>query len=305
MAQFGNAYGTTWRQPLSAMLRWGVEKVVKLPRADAEGLPACRDNDGRALADNEPHLTWVGHATFVMRLGGVLVATDPVWRGSIAYVKRLVAPGVRLESLPGLDVVTVTHNHYDHLDVPTLKRLRERFDPLFVVPRQNGRLLRAAGIERIAELCWWQSIQVGDLEIVLVPAQHWSSRRWILDMNRSLWGGYVFRSREGTAYHAGDTAFEPLLFGSIADSFPALDWAMLPIGAYNPEWFLKTQHMNPEDAGRAFKILGARRLVPMHYGTYHLTDEPVGEPIERLRAFFQGREELLTEMDVGETVRMR
>jgi L-ascorbate metabolism protein UlaG (beta-lactamase superfamily) len=123
-----------------------------------------------------------------------------------------------------------------------------------------------------------------------------------------LWGGYIFRSREGTAYHAGDTAFEPGIFREIADRYPDIDWAMLPIGAYDPEWFLSTQHMIPEDAGRAFELLGARAFVPMHYGTFALTDEPVGEPLERLTAWFHARRlptDRLWRFDIGETRRLR
>jgi L-ascorbate metabolism protein UlaG (beta-lactamase superfamily) len=205
--------------------------------------------------------------------------------------------------MPRVDLVTVTHNHYDHLDLPTLQALTARHQPRFITPRGNARILRRAGAQHIVELDWWESHRDGDLEVTLVPAQHWS-QRGPFDKNRALWGGFVYRGPEGTAYHAGDTAFEPRMFGEIRARCAPIDLAMIPIGAYEPEWFLSTQHMVPEDAGRAFEILGARTFVAMHYGTFDLTDEPVGEPIERIRAWFAASglpADRLWALDIGET----
>jgi L-ascorbate metabolism protein UlaG (beta-lactamase superfamily) len=299
-SRWRNVAGVTWTQPILPLLWWRLERIWKRRRGSLE-LPRVVDPVPDRLADIAPHLTWIGHATFVMRLGRALVATDPIWRGQLYYMPRLRPPGVPIDRLPGLDVVTVTHNHYDHLDLGTLVELKRRYDPTFVVPRNNGWILRRSGIERVVELEWWQSHRVRDLEITLVPAQHWS-QRGPLDTNIALWGGYVYRSAEGTAYHAGDTAFEPLVFQQIAERY-RVDWAMMPISAYEPEWFLRTQHINPEDAGRAFDLLGAKRFVAMHYGTYELTDEPVGEPIERTRTWFaaRGQIERLWALDIGET----
>jgi L-ascorbate metabolism protein UlaG (beta-lactamase superfamily) len=243
-----------------------------------------RENAGDALRAIEPHLTWIGHSTFVMRLGGKLVATDPVWSERVGPVKRNTAPGVALANVPPLDVVTVSHSHYDHMDLPTLTKLGK--DAVFVVPKDNGEILTRAGIERVVELDWWESFDAGALKITLVPAQHWSIRvPW--DRNRRLWGGFVYESNDGTAYHAGDTAFNERVFREIGARFPNIDWAMIPIGAYDPEWFMSSQHIGPEDAGRAWEILGARTLVAMHWGTFRLTDEPLGEPPERARAWFE------------------
>jgi len=260
-----------------------------------------RPNDGGALASGAPSLTWIGHATFLLRLGGALIATDPIWSERISgVIRRKAPPGIALEHVPPLDVVTVSHNHYDHLDLPTLRRIGRQ--PLYVTLLGNGALLREAGLDRVVELDWWQSHRVGALEITAVPARHWSMRvPW--NRNDMLWGGFVYRGPEGVAYHSGDTAlFDG--FTEIGRRAGPIDWAMLPIGAYEPRWFMEPQHMNPEDAGLAFRQLGARTLVAMHWGTFKLTDEPLGEPPARMRAFFvdqnldPGR---LWILDIGET----
>jgi L-ascorbate metabolism protein UlaG (beta-lactamase superfamily) len=153
------------------------------------------------------------------------------------------------------------------------------------------------------ELGWWESIEEGGVRVTCVPAQHWSMRvPW--DRNARLWAGFVVESDDGVAYHAGDTALSEPVFQAIAERFPRIDWAMLPIGAYDPEWFMSRQHMGPEEAGRAWQLLRARMLVAMHWGTFKLTDEPAGEPPARARAWFEQKghaAERLWVLDVGET----
>jgi L-ascorbate metabolism protein UlaG (beta-lactamase superfamily) len=191
------------------------------------------------------------------------------------------------------------------MDVPTLRRIGP--EAVFVVPKDNADVLRTAGLPNVTELGWWESTTIGDLRITLVPAQHWSMRMpW--DRNQRLWGGFVYESlREGeggTSYHAGDTAFCERVFRAIGERFPRIDWAMLPIGAYDPTWFMSPQHMGPEEAGRAYELLGAKHFVAMHWGTFKLTDEPLGEPPERLRAWWREKrlpEERLWILDLGET----
>jgi L-ascorbate metabolism protein UlaG (beta-lactamase superfamily) len=257
-------------------------------------------NDGAALADAAPSLTWIGHATFVVRLGGKLIATDPIWSEKIqGVIPRKSPPGVPFDRVPPIDVVTVSHNHMDHLDLPTLQRIGPR--ARYVVPAGNGAILRKAGLTEIVELDWWERHQEGDLTITLVPARHWSMRApWT--RNDALWGGFVYSSREGTVYHAGDTALWDG-FGEIGRRIGPIDWALLPIGAYEPRWFMEPQHMNPDDAVQAFDALGARTLVAMHWGTFRLTDEPLSEPPARLREIWQERgidPSRLWIVDVGE-----
>jgi L-ascorbate metabolism protein UlaG (beta-lactamase superfamily) len=304
MPRYTNLDGSTPDKGLGDLLKWRFgSRPPRVPCATPR-----RDNDGTGLASRDPHLTWIGHATFVMRLGGKLVATDPVWSTRVGPVRRNVAPGVALDDVPPLDVVTVSHSHYDHMDVATLQRIAARSpQAVFVVPKDNAEVLAKGGIGNVVELGWWESHRVGDLVVTLVPAQHWSMR-WPWDRNMRLWGGFVYSSPEGAAYHAGDTAFNESVFRAIAERVPRIDWAMIPVGAYEPTWFMSAQHIGPEDAGRAWEILGARTLVAMHWGTFRLTDEPLDEPPTRMKAWFEtpGRDpSRLWVMDVGETRALR
>lgn len=235
--------------------------------------------------DGPPHLTWVGHSTFLARLGGSCFLIDPVFSPRVgAIYPRQSPPGLAPEDLPELDFILISHNHYDHLEVPFLSRLP---NVPVVTPLGNGRLIPNRGGRRIEELDWWESTDVGDLRITVVPARHWS-RRSLFDTNRSLWGGFVIESGAGTIYHAGDSAeFDG--FTAIGERFPFLDVAILPIGGYDPAWFMEHNHLNPEQAGKAFLNLGARTMIPMHWGTYRLTDEPLHEPPARLRAWWERR----------------
>jgi L-ascorbate metabolism protein UlaG (beta-lactamase superfamily) len=305
--RYANLDGTTPDRGLGDILRWQIVDRVAGRRRASEGDPAYvtprRANDGRALQARGPHVTWIGHSSLVLRLGGALVATDPVFAARMGPRRRLVPPGVAPRDLPPIDVVTVSHSHYDHMDLPSLKALASRGSPQFVVPKDNGELLRAAGIDRVVELGWWESVETGGVRVTCVPAQHWSMRvPW--DRNTRLWGGFVVQSDQGVAYHAGDTALSEDVFRAIGERFPRIDWAMLPIGAYDPTWFMSPQHMGPEEAGRAWELLGARNLLAMHWGTFRLTDEPPEEPPARARAWFAKSghaAERLWVLDVGET----
>ncbi|WP_394839802.1 MBL fold metallo-hydrolase [Pendulispora rubella] len=279
MPLYKNLDGTTPDKGLGDVLKWHFSR----PRPERNFVPPQVANDGTRIAGPEPTLTWVGHATWLMRLGGKLIATDPIWSPRVGPIKRTCPPGVALEDVPTPDIVTVSHAHYDHLDIPTLRRIGP--SALYVVPRDVGPVLQRAGLTRIVELDWWETHLEGDVAITLVPAQHWSLRLpW--DRNRRLWGGFVYQAPQATAYHAGDTAFREEVFSRIAERFPSIDYALLPIGAYEPAWFMQAQHMGPEEAGRAWEILRARVLVAMHWGTFRLTDEPMIEPPERLRTYW-------------------
>ena len=229
---------------------------------------------------------WIGHATWAFRIGGQLVVTDPIWSGSISgAVRRLVPPGIELDAMPAIDIVLVTHDHRDHMDLPTLGRLPHT--ALYLVGLGNGERLRRLGHPNVVELDWWESHTIGALTFTFVPARHWSMRTpW--NRNATLWGGFVVRGPEGVAYHSGDTAWGDH-FAEIAERCAPIDWAMLPIGGYAPRWFMESQHIGPDEAGRAFEGLRARNLLAMHWGTFRLTDEAVGEPVARLRAWWTER----------------
>jgi L-ascorbate metabolism protein UlaG (beta-lactamase superfamily) len=305
MARYVNLDGTTPDKSLGDLVKWQIgDRVAGRRTRDPGGfVTPRRANDGSAVRATAPHLTWLGHSTYALRLGGMLVVTDPVLGERVGTIRRLAPPGVAFDDLPRVDVVTVSHSHYDHMDVPSLVRIARRDDALFVVPKDNAEVLARAGIARIVELGWWETYRAGALAITLVPSHHWSMRvPW--DKNARLWGGFVIASEEGVAYHAGDTAFSAMVFEEIAKRIARIDWAMMPIGAYDPPWFMSAQHIGPEDTGRAWQILGARVLAAMHWGTFKLTDEPISEPPARLRAWWGERRheaDRLWIFDIGET----
>jgi N-acyl-phosphatidylethanolamine-hydrolysing phospholipase D len=238
--------------------------------------PGFRDGGAAALASGDPCACWIGHASWALRLGGKLIVIDPVFSSTLSgVVKRLVPPAFPLADLPTPDLVLVTHDHRDHLDLPSIAALPD--SATYIVPIGNGERIKKT---HTVELDWWQAHTVGGLDITLVPARHWSMRMpW--NRNATLWGGYVIRGPEGVAYHSGDTATGEH-FAEIGQRIGAIDWAMLPIGAYSPRWFMSSQHVNPEEALAGFRALGAKNFLAMHWGTFKLTDEPVGEPRKRI-----------------------
>jgi len=280
---YANLDGRTHAASLARVLRWKLglygERAPSSPMTGV-AVPAVH-NDGRALRQAaRDALTWIGHATYLVQLGGSSALIDPVMSQRIAgVIPRNVAPGLAWSALPKIDLVLVTHNHRDHMDAPTLKKLGP--DPVFVVPRGLGSWFERAGLRRVLEMDWWQREEVAGIGVTFVPAEHWS-RRGLNDVNASWWGGYVLERGGIRVYHSGDTAWFDG-FKLIGERCGAIDAAMLPIGAYAPRWFMQRQHMNPEDAVRAFGALGAKRFVAMHWGTFKLTDEPLQEPPQLLR----------------------
>lgn len=286
------------------MLRWKVVDRLsgRGPRWSRDRfVPPIADNDRVVLHSQRPSITWIGHATFVVRMGSVTIATDPVWSDRISrVVPRWAPPGVPLADVPKIDVVTISHNHHDHLDLMTLRRIGP--DALYVTLVGNGALLKRRGFNNVVELDWWEHHDVGGVRITAVPARHWSMRT-PFDRNETLWGGFVYSGAGRSVYHAGDTAmFDG--FAEMRDRLGAIDYALLPIGAYEPRWFMKPQHMNPEDAADAYAALGARHLVAMHWGTFKLTDEAMDEPPRRMLECWRSRghePSRLWILDIGET----
>ena len=285
------------------VLRWQLDMGPEPRRRSPRQAPVpFVANDGKALAGApRPALTWIGHATYLLQLAGASVLTDPIFSSRLAVIARNVPPGVAFEALPQIDVVTVSHNHRDHMDAPTLRRLGP--SPTYVVPLGLAGWFRGHGMPNVVELDWWQSAEVAGVKITLVPAQHWS-RRGLNDVDETLWGGFVYEGSGLRAYHSGDTAYFSG-FRSIGERLGPIDAAMLPIGAYEPRWFMKPQHMNPDDALQAFLDLGAKRFFAMHWGTFKLTDEPINEPPQILRRLWSERAldgERLCIPSIGETV---
>jgi L-ascorbate metabolism protein UlaG (beta-lactamase superfamily) len=232
-------------------------------------------------------VTFVGHATFLVQAGAVGILIDPVYSEraspvSFAGPRRARRPGVAFDDLPHIALVLLSHNHYDHCDARTLERLERRFQPQFVTPLGNGALLRSFGIQRIEEIDWWQDATGVPVGVTATPAQHFSARG-PFDRNRALWSGFLIATAAGRILFAGDSGYGPH-FQEIRRRAGAIDLALLPIGAYEPRWFMRGIHMNPAEAVQAHRDLEARRSVGMHFGTFQLTPEAITDPLTALDA---------------------
>ena len=241
--------------------------------------PLTRVDDGRV------RITWVNHATMLVQMDGVNVLTDPIWSercSPVAFAgpKRHRQPGLRFEELPPIDAVLVSHNHYDHLDLPTLKPLRA---PRIYTPLGNTAILAKHKIANGVDLDWWQEAPISDrVNVTQVPAQHFCARG-LHDRNATLWGGFVISGPSGNVYFAGDTGWGKH-FGEIGERFGEIRAALLPIGAYLPRWFMKSAHISPAEAVDAHFAVRARTSIAMHYGTFRLGDDGEAEPVNDLRA---------------------
>lgn len=239
-------------------------------------------------------ISFVGHATFLIQIAGHNILTDPIWSQRASPVpfagpRRYNPPGIPFDRLPRIDTVLISHNHYDHLDLPTLVHLWERDRPRIVVPLGNDTIIRTHDPNlAVTALDWGNRIALApDLQVFVEPAHHWSARA-TNDRNHALWASFVLRGGDRSVYFAGDTGFGGgRHFQAIAGRHPGLDIALLPIGAYEPRWFMAPYHMNPEDAVHAFRILKARSALGFHWGTFRLTDEGVDQPPQDLAAALQ------------------
>lgn len=278
--RFFNPTGPT-PQPFTA-----VPRMMREPRTP---WPAHIDQPTqlpRSRGTADAMVTFIGHSTFLIQTAAGNVLTDPMYSdraGPLFFGPRRVRrPAVRFEDLPDISVVLLSHNHYDHCDLDTLGRLAARFDPIVVTPVGNRRLVESAGIRRVEELDWWQSSVVAAMPIAVTPAHHFSART-PFDRDRALWGGFVLTAARTRIYFAGDTAYAPF-FPEVARQLGPFDLALLPIGAYEPRWFMRAVHMNPEEAVQAHLDLGAPESIGMHFGTFQLTSEAIDAPIAALEA---------------------
>ncbi len=231
----------------------------------------------------------VGHATLLIQAAGCNYLTDPVWSDRASPVtfagpRRQAAPGIAFDDLPPIDAVLVSHSHYDHMDLTTLGRLHRRDRPTFVVPLGNDVILRRAIADaRIRVGDWFDAFELGNgATVTLTPANHWSNRS-PFDYRMPLWSGHHLDTPAGSVWFAGDTGYgDGAIFSSIRERVGCPDVALIPIGAYDPRWFMSASHASPEDAVRIFEDVGAQRALGIHWGTFQLTDEPREEPAERL-----------------------
>jgi L-ascorbate metabolism protein UlaG (beta-lactamase superfamily) len=278
-SRFFNPSGLA-QQPISAVPRLLLERRTRWPtRVD---VPPRRPPglDGAAAV-----ITFIGHATFLVQAAAGNILTDPMYSRragplNLLGPRRVRQPAVLFDDLPPISTVLLSHNHYDHCDVRTLRTLAHRFDPRVITPLGNGALVRSAGIHKVEELDWWQEAKTPALGITLTPAQHFSART-PLDRNRALWGGFLMVAGGERIFFAGDTAYAGI-FRDVRQRLGPIDLALLPIGAYEPRWFMQTVHMNPEEAVQAHLDLEALQSVGMHFGTFQMTTEGIDEPLRAL-----------------------
>jgi N-acyl-phosphatidylethanolamine-hydrolysing phospholipase D len=272
------------------IVRRGWQSIASPRHFDAPRVP----NDGAALRAVPPPsaVTWVGHATLLVQVDGLSVLTDPQWSdraGPTSWLgpRRLGPPGLAFESLPRIDVVVISHDHFDHLDLPTVRRLAETHDPLFLVPLGMRAWFRDNGMSHVEELDWWQERQYRGVRFVCLPAQHFAQRSF-WDGNRRLWASWAIVGSDRRLYFGGDTGY----FGGFREAGRRLgpfDVAALAIGAYLPAEIMKAVHTTPEEAVQAFLDLDGRVMLGMHWGTFDLAEEPLDEPPVRMRAEFARR----------------
>lgn len=287
------------------LLRMLGQRGYQGPRARRAQAHLVPQGDGNvpSIPTTKLGVTWVGHATTILHVGGKRFLTDPVWSQRIVGgLRRLLAPGVAWDVVQeaGVDAVLVSHNHYDHMDGPTLRRL-ERATPI-IVPLGMGAWFRRRRFTDVRELDWWRQTHIDGTPVTVVPSHHWS-HRLPLDTNRALWGGFVVGSPPRAIHFAGDTAYGGH-FKEIHRRLGPINVTVCPIGAYEPRWFMKSVHMAPEEAVQVAEDLGAKHLASMHWATFLLTPEPLMEPLERLQQAWVDRRRKkagLWDLGIGET----
>jgi N-acyl-phosphatidylethanolamine-hydrolysing phospholipase D len=298
----------------SAFLRWQWQRIrYGVPATPpASSFPLAEPNIAMPRAAlNECRLTWLGHASFLLQLHELNLLLDPVFsKRASPFARvgpaRLVPAPLPAADLPPIDAVLISHDHYDHLDEPSVRALHARFgaDLKWITPLAYREWFDNLGVRAVTELDWWQSSRVGDLRITATPAQHWT-RRGRRSFER-LWSSFMIEAPNFSVFFGGDSGYCPA-FAEIGERFGGCDIAMLPIGAYEPRWFMRAAHMNPEEAVQTFIDLRARTMVPMHWGTFRLTDEDMLEPPRRARGAWQAAglpEAALRMLRHGETLIM-
>ena len=286
---YTNTSGIANESSLKEVLKWSWERRGK--RVETFEFETKEPNYQKIYKNEELMITWIGHESFLYQNKDINILTDPHFTErasplSFTGPKRYMAPGIKIDDLPDIDVVTISHSHYDHLDYGTVKSLSEKFkNILFVVPLGLKEWFEDKGIYNVKELDWWESTKVQRTAITFAPVQHWSARG-LFDRNESLWGAWHFKNNSHSFIHLGDTGYTND-FKEIRKKLGPVDLAAIPIGAYEPRWIMEFSHMNPEEAVMSYFDLEATEAVGMSWGTFILTDEPVTEPLEKLNEALQ------------------
>ena len=281
----GDTFSNTNQTSFDSERSFGDFLKWRLTRKEPKAVQIETSDQWKQLGEqSKNYAVWIGHSTYLLNNGDLTIVTDPVFSKraspfSWAGPKRLIAPAISLEELPDIDVITVSHNHYDHLDIASLKTLH-KLNPkaLFLVSKGDMDLLVRSGIKNVTEFLWWENIEVKNTLFTFTPNQHWSARGF-RDRNKSLWGGWFMQSSNHTIYHAGDTGYSDD-FKETRSRLGSPDFAMIPIGGYNPPWFMNYHHVNPSESIQIALDLGVSKSFGMHWGTFRLTDEDILEPAQ-------------------------
>jgi len=268
------------------VLRWKLTSKPKpWPQIQGQAFDVPPDH----VQGSQIRLSFVGHATVLIQTCGLNILTDPIWAEwaspfKLSRTKRISQPGIRFDDLPKIDLVLVSHNHYDHLCLETLQKLWQRDRPRIIVPLGNDTIIRSKNPSiAVDSLDWDESLKIGEsLAVHLLPSQHWSSRT-PFDVDQALWGAFVIETHHGNIYFAGDTGYgQGEIFEKARAKFGAFRMALLPIGSYEPRWFMRYAHMNPQDAVQAYFDLGEPPALALHFETFAMTDEGFNDPAHAL-----------------------
>ena len=282
-AEYKNTNGVASEKSFGDMLRWiGSDVEPQITKIELSSEWEKLD-----LSQDDNYAIWIGHSTFLIKKDGVTILTDPIFSKRASPFrsigpKRLIPPAIPLDMIPNIDVITVSHNHYDHLDIHSLKKIAKKHPKaIFLVPAGDEKLLKRKRIKNVYSFDWWESHNHKGFIFTFTPVQHWSKRS-LFDRNKSLWGGWFIDHKDYSLYHAGDTGYS----NDFIDTKVKLGspkYAFIPIGAYDPEWFMAESHVNPEDAVKIMLDLEAEKGFGMHWATFTLTDEDTIEPKIRLK----------------------
>ena len=284
LSDYENTNGKPIEKSFQDLLKWATDDI----ETKIDYIEISNDWESLDFEEDDNYGVWVGHSTFLIKKNGITILTDPVFSDRASPFKnigpkRLIPPAIPLKQLPEIDFITISHNHYDHLDIRSLKDLYLlNSSTIFLVPAGDKKLLERQKIENVYEYEWWEGYLSDELKITFTPVQHWS-KRGLFDRNKSLWGGWYFEFNDFSIFHAGDTGYSED-FKSTRVKLGSPKYAFIPIGAYDPEWFMAESHVNPEDAVQIMLDLGAESSFGMHWATFKLTDEDTLEPRERLDA---------------------
>ena len=275
--KFVNTNGVANEKTFSDFLKWSFSN-------ESPERVAIEISDAWKALDLEKgnYILWIGHASFLINLNGTIILTDPIFSKRASPVgifgpKRLIPPALNITDLPKIDLVTISHNHYDHLDINSLVKISKKNpDAQFLVPKGDKKILTKRGIENVSEFLWWENIEIKNVKFTFTPTQHWSARG-LSDRNKSLWGGWYMSFPNYKTFHAGDSGYSND-FRDTQKKLGKPDLSLIPIGAYAPRWFMKANHVNPEEALQVALDLGSKKNYAMHWGTFSLTDEDTLEP---------------------------